>query len=1411
MNRRCGGRNAGFTLMEVLTAVAVTALLAVIAIPSVIQIRGFLAFQNNERTARSCFLAVQENLLEHYSRGSLEDWGSPAIPQVRDPEGTPPEGCLYLSGDDPEGALLLGPMGVQILGTGGAIVEYDPWTGNVYSVFYHPNGAELRKNYEEGTLPREKSQRKAMQLGYYDGGSLGRELWKAEPVETALRIHNGQECTATVVIPVMGTDILRFVEGLRITVTLTGETQGTVRKELPELVLDRNCTLGQTDGGIRAVCVVVTLDSLWEGGSFAQLSAGIPPEQAVSEEVFSVLPGDNVTVRADVTYRNGPGEPYLRFESSVVSGVNPLFASLTENRSGRYVVEIANGRHLQNLNAVAPAIANRVDTVIFRTEDGIRDPAGKVTGGDLDWQETADYYGGLAFVPIRNPWLFGGIQRDSQPQAEQSLRSRYAQVLGNGVKIRNLQVTEASCAASYPGYTGLTERNRCLAGLFGEVNCKIGKLYMVNPVIRGGKGQGLSAAGSLVGAAGPDTRLSGCGAYIDTAAADYRPQSLDMQQFTGGAGMYGVSGYDAVGGLVGLFRGENPGTDTITNSYAAVPVYGVTRTAEKGGSMQGVGGLVGNARLIRIRKCYASGVVTAEGCRWEPGNFAVTEFCADAGGSWGAGGFVGTEQGCYFDNCFASGNVRSRVAGGFVGVMCYDAGEFHSEFRRCYSLGVSCGEDQLLENFSGVQALTTDCVAEDFLWDYYQAAIPAYLETGSMEPEGYVYRDCCYLSGNAPNADYGGPELCAKPMSYEMLKNLPRNSAQALQDLKAAALPSEAALESAKTCLRALAADETAVEGVLANYWGRGSTRIYFDALPYLDSPQDLARRLTSRYGNAFPGSTWGAAGRTFCYEGKPEENFPFPMLTGMPYYGNWPEKQEIPGDFGILYYERYETSAGVRMVSLSGGHVRVLGLDPSCAATETGYALYFPEQTKPFSRDTYALQGPDLTGLHQAAGLPETFRICEIPLGALRDANGDPASVTVSSRDGKRSVNFVPGFADSIGQSTKTFRIRSQAQLEQLEQFPNGSFVLSGQVRLDESFQAIPFFGGSLTGEADSCLVVPDGSCGLVKDLEGTLEKITVQGTFSLQGVAGILCNRLGENGIIRDCRVTAEILPTDAEAVGGVVGILEGGTLIRTQSRICVDGEDLAGVGLVLGAGRTGVLEECHGQAETPGLPFAGEVAVLQSQSVPYATHTGQLLLEEGLITAEIASELSDRVPDKKTYGVEFRNCTMTKEGWTHPFPEVLHYYRLTPVGGWKVTACRELPESGSCILVTEQGKILHCRADVIQQSAWDGSAELRQDWFWNAGGALWQGWESDRTVTLEVLGTEQNWDEELWVLAVYEEPVTWEVTRIAPDGTRTTQTQTRMQRQQVRCRVYAVTENTDSRLLRLDSGSVLEDGGK
>lgn len=132
-----------------------------------------------------------------------------------------------------------------------------------------------------------------------------------------------------------------------------------------------------------------------------------------------------------------------------------------------------------------------------------------------------------------------------------------------------------------------------------------------------------------------------------------------------------VSGYEYIGGLIGILSFTEAGVTTISSSHASGNVSG----------WRGVGGFVGSATEAQFDTSYATGDVTATDD--EVGGFAGRAFCSTAftntyatgtvnAGGFSVGGFVGTDTApCglpSYTNVYATGAVSgSSMVGGLIG------------------------------------------------------------------------------------------------------------------------------------------------------------------------------------------------------------------------------------------------------------------------------------------------------------------------------------------------------------------------------------------------------------------------------------------------------------------------------------------------------------------------------------------------------------------------------------------------------------------------------------------------------------------------------------------------------------------------------------------------------------------------
>lgn len=447
----------GYTLTELLVVIAIIAILVAIAIPSIIAISRALKFKRVNDHAKSIFLAAQQNLTEMRSDGGLKPLqsaeGAGMIPAAATSfPGEFRTEYVYTTTGTAAFELIL-PAG-SVDGTVRAeqiIIEYNPITGNVYSVFYcEDDDQNIATAYTASDLPREdKSARKDMMLGYYDGSGLNSSQIELEEIKASVEFINGEEGIVRVLVPVPDDffgNLDEYAKAMTINLSVTGEysmvqaAAGAAEGESGETAqtpgyvfsvpikvagpgLGENCYVeyGNT------IVVEYPIDSLVNYGSFANYSsstydgaknAGGTDAKAhltdlMDETRFTILPGENVTLEAEVKVDS---EIRVEVENGILSGVNPMFEYLQPDGSNGYVLAVSNGRNLQNLNAIAPTIAKQVSSVVFTS--------------DIYWNDTVSYYNDKYdtktsapgyqnaagenparalpyFVPIHNEDLFG--------------------------------------------------------------------------------------------------------------------------------------------------------------------------------------------------------------------------------------------------------------------------------------------------------------------------------------------------------------------------------------------------------------------------------------------------------------------------------------------------------------------------------------------------------------------------------------------------------------------------------------------------------------------------------------------------------------------------------------------------------------------------------------------------------------------------------------------------------------------------------------------------------------------------------------------------------------------------------------------------------------------------------------------
>ena len=817
-SQKSQNRRKGFTLVEMLIVVAIMIILCGIILVAVGVLGKKMRFKQCNDYAKTIFMAAQSNLTAMRTNGELGKFQAEGVDDVSIdadfrkkvgfPEDQWSEEYVYSSSEFPETtaerdsySLVLPLNSVEAhIREKKVIIEYNPITGNVYSVFYSENDESLLSMYRNGQLPRDEDARRDLEIGYYCGSGLSSQELNLEGAEVDMQYINGQEGIVVVTVTVpdsMEGKATTFYSGLDIKLSLTGETSGAQKT----LTLNKKVATDWEEAS-DALRIYYVLDSLADGRSFANRAAedyeGITSlTDYKSERDFSFLPGENLLIQANVTFTGGGASEKL--DAAVLASVNPMFQYLEPSgTSGKYVLAVANGRNLQNLNALTPKIADAVEVVLLTS--------------DVDWNETVAYYnkeynGGHTyqnsfdeapgralpyFVPIHNEMLFGTAQfgsRDLDYSMDPlTTGNKHAAVVGNGKKILGLCIDSThyqipgggeyyvSAGYSSGGKTvgGNQVVNYHLTGLFAYVNTQVSDLTLVNPIVKGmdftGSGSKHVATGALAGAAGYDAVFTNCGVYMEKAdsldnTATSGPKAYDADE---SQNWYGVSGEGAVGGLVGYsvshhvadgYLTDNTAQLTFLKCFSAVPVSGNMRGSTSTGGYgynNGVGGLVGVTRISNFYGCYASGDVLATGVavKVKNGNDNISnQLPMDGSVSTGAGGLVGTSHGSMYSNCFTTGDLTVNATegvGSFLGVMCYDesftsGSKTYTQFslmESCYTTGKI--NSNTGSSFTGANASNSLYTTHGLnpgncriYTDYYQMLAPYYYEVRKVADKNY--------------------------------------------------------------------------------------------------------------------------------------------------------------------------------------------------------------------------------------------------------------------------------------------------------------------------------------------------------------------------------------------------------------------------------------------------------------------------------------------------------------------------------------------------------------------------------------------------------------------------------------------------------------------------------------------------
>lgn len=590
--------NSGFTMVELLTVIAILLLVGLIAVFSLSKLRRSLRQHELDARAEIIYVAAQNRMAELraagceglYSKG-LSDGDNGVYAMAfdgthMDESSRNVEFCYLYVNDASDkrtgapAALLPDTAVGKDLWNGCWCIEYAPSTGSIYAVFYSesplPSHTALNDNYRNFNY-----RVRTASVGYY-GGDIAQtqDISKFSP---SISIENAEKLTVTFYSNNPSDDT--SAHPLTFSITISDQFGGSYTRTVTGL-----------QGGLQQ------LDSRNYKYQWVLDDLTSPNKRFFAQTVGKVSCGTPITIKLTVSSTDPSID--MVFTSRTTNG---LFDDRTDLGYGENTALVAYGRHLANLsdtshvNAAIITSAVQVDDISF-----FDDPADKT-----DWYSlyTAN---GVRFSPIYNKNLtsFSGIHFTS---------GSYEQHIING----------------------LTVSSSSAAGLFSAFSGKISNAILVNSQITGGVAGGLAARtdGALT--------LENCRVYL-TELSGLKAASADAipARITG----------TTVGGLVGIADHSL----TIQNSFASTIIKGSTAAAGLVGHAQGAvsvsrsyadsyltapvtGGLVGTTGSISglsLRDSYAAGYQVAT----DAAAGFVAGRLANAHSAYSACAFPGTPQ-----------------------------------------------------------------------------------------------------------------------------------------------------------------------------------------------------------------------------------------------------------------------------------------------------------------------------------------------------------------------------------------------------------------------------------------------------------------------------------------------------------------------------------------------------------------------------------------------------------------------------------------------------------------------------------------------------------------------------------------------------------------------------------------------
>jgi len=544
----------GFTFTEMLTVVAILAVLTAAAIPAIITVRGNLKMRELDDTAREIFLAAQNSLTARKAANvSLE---------LGEKDGN---GCCWLSSSPGSRTALLSTGAIEGVAAGNHyMIWYSPSSATVLEVYYAEDGLpaeEIKEGtYSDHDSASGKEARREAWIGYYNGSDL--DWGKAEPlVPPRLNIENADELTVVITVP---QDKAAEYAAAGVTLTVT----------VDELDQNGNMVSGKRhvfpDTGIKTDYSPVTgelkltLDRLTGGTRFRDVC----PE---------ITPGAGIRVTATLSGPADGTKTYL--PASAHADTNSLFARRAVV-GGRDTLYIACARHLQNLE---PSVSK------------LPDPPAETPNYCAEQTKEIQWPGGQ-FQPIGNRSLraYNGngneiadlwVNCDKSGTLSGDSGAGLFAFVENAV-LSNIRLADPVLTGSNAKYAG------ALAGILQKSTVSNCQVYAA------GDAAGINCAGYAVGG------LVGLAAdnYVVTGSSASLPRVRSTARYIGG--LIGIASVQS-GFSNGLVSECYADTGWMGNDKKWDSKYGML-----GSAPACIGGLTGRAQGVgthSVENCYALG------------------------------------------------------------------------------------------------------------------------------------------------------------------------------------------------------------------------------------------------------------------------------------------------------------------------------------------------------------------------------------------------------------------------------------------------------------------------------------------------------------------------------------------------------------------------------------------------------------------------------------------------------------------------------------------------------------------------------------------------------------------------------------------------------------------------------------